>query len=68
MEDRSMHRFAFPSAALLALAPLSLAQHGHEQAADAGEMFRSRCHLCHVPPDARFAVDRAWLTQVADTA
>lgn len=63
-----MLRIAFPGAALLALAPLSLAQHGHEKAADAGELFRSRCVLCHVPPDARFEVDRAWLTQVADTA
>ena len=32
------------------------------------ELFRSRCISCHAPPDARFAVERAWLGQVLDTA
>ena len=32
------------------------------------ELFRSRCLACHVPPDPRFAVERAWLEQVLDTA
>jgi len=32
------------------------------------ELFRSRCLSCHVPPDPRFAVERAWLSQVLDTA
>lgn len=31
-------------------------------------LFRSRCLSCHVPPDPRFAVERAWLAQVLDTA
>ena len=32
------------------------------------ELFRSRCLACHVPPDPRFEVERAWLSQVHDTA
>lgn len=32
------------------------------------ELFLSRCVGCHLPPDARFAVERAWLEQVLDTA
>ncbi len=39
-----------------------------ESVAKAGEMFRKRCALCHVPPDPTFEVDRAWLHQVSDTA
>ncbi len=39
-----------------------------ESVAKAGEMFRKRCTLCHVPPDPTFEVDRAWLHQVSDTA
>lgn len=31
-------------------------------------LFRDSCVSCHAPPDLRFAVDRAWLAQVADTA
>ena len=34
----------------------------------AGEMFAANCVACHQVPDNRFAVDRAWLKQVADTA
>ena len=26
------------------------------------------CANCHQPPDTRFAVDRAWITQLSDTA
>ena len=32
------------------------------------ELFAKNCVACHQPPDARFAVDRAWITQLADTA
>jgi hypothetical protein len=36
--------------------------------ARAGELFGARCASCHLPPDPAFAVDRAWLHQVYDTA
>lgn len=32
------------------------------------KMFESNCGSCHVAPDRRFAVERAWITQLADTA
>lgn len=38
------------------------------EAAEAGQLFDRSCRGCHVTPDPRFAVDRAWLTQLADTA
>jgi mono/diheme cytochrome c family protein len=31
-------------------------------------LFTGNCASCHQPPDTRFAVDRAWITQLADTA
>jgi len=39
-----------------------------ESLAQARELFTSTCNACHVPPDPAFAVDRAWLEQVRDTA
>jgi hypothetical protein len=36
--------------------------------AEAGEAFANACARCHLPPDARYATDRAWLNQVRDTA
>jgi len=42
-------------------------QEAHAQS-EVGRMFEERCISCHVPPDTRFEVDRAWLAQVADTA
>ena len=35
---------------------------------DAGELFRSSCSACHLPPDPGHALDLAWLRQVTDTA
>jgi hypothetical protein len=35
---------------------------------DVAQLFQECCFACHVPPDPRFAVDRAWLEQVRDTA
>ncbi len=35
--------------------------------AAAGRVFVKNCIGCHQVPDTRFAVDRAWLTRVADT-
>ena len=37
-------------------------------APSAGELYQSNCATCHPVPDLDFAVDRAWLGQVADTA
>ncbi len=54
------------------LAAVAGAQHGGAQEGKLpeapDELFRSRCVDCHVPPDPRFAVERAWLEQVLDTA
>ncbi len=36
--------------------------------ANAGEMFKKKCSSCHVPPDLRFDVEKAWLGQVRETA
>lgn len=36
--------------------------------ADAAKLFARGCAGCHVPPDPSFAVDRAWITQLTDTA
>jgi len=36
--------------------------------AAAGAFFVENCVACHVVPDLSYAVDRAWLNQVADTA
>ncbi len=39
-----------------------------EEIAEAGELFRSSCASCHLPPDPDHVTDRAWLNQVTDTA
>ncbi len=39
-----------------------------EAIARAAEFFDAKCATCHAVPDLDFAVDRAWLAQVADTA
>ena len=44
---------------------------GHQTAdlrAEAAKLFAKGCASCHLPPDPSFAVDRAWITQLADTA
>lgn len=64
------------SACGVLLAPLLVASqdghHGGKSAAgemkDAGALFRSSCSTCHLPPDPDHETDRAWLTQVKDTA
>jgi hypothetical protein len=38
------------------------------QAANVGEMFKKKCASCHVAPDLRFDVEKAWLGQVRETA
>ena len=39
-----------------------------DEVPDPERLFVRGCQACHQPPDPRFAVDRAWLTQVHDTA
>ena len=36
--------------------------------AQVADMFQNRCVTCHQAPDPAFATDRAWLSQVLDTA
>jgi hypothetical protein len=59
--------------AALAFLGLALAcAHGGNRrepaAPSAAELFQSRCTSCHVPPDPAFAIERAWIAQVKDTA
>lgn len=54
---------AFPWALLAFQAPpASRASLGEVE-----ELWRTRCLACHVSPDPRFATERAWITQIADT-
>lgn len=41
---------------------------GPEALAEARRTFAHSCAKCHLPPDTSFATDRAWLSQVHDTA
>ena len=36
--------------------------------AEAAKIYAKSCSSCHLPPDPSFAVDRAWITQLTDTA
>ena len=36
--------------------------------AETGAKFRKNCMSCHVVPDLRIASDRAWLSQIRETA
>ncbi len=57
---------------LLAPALLRAAAFDDDQAAPTakqlGALFSANCASCHQAPDTSFAVDRAWITQLADTA
>ena len=56
---------------LAALAGPGLAfQDAHDlgDAAKVAALYRSNCSKCHLPPDPAFPVDRAWITQIQDTA
>jgi hypothetical protein len=63
---------ALASAALACLAASFQEGHrkpgGHAAAHDPRAIFENHCARCHVQPDPAFAVDRAWLEQVHDTA
>lgn len=39
-----------------------------ERVTEPAELFRTSCAVCHLAPDPEHATDRAWLTQVKDTA
>ncbi len=39
-----------------------------DEVPDPARLFEQGCQACHQPPDLQFAVDRAWLNQVKDTA
>jgi mono/diheme cytochrome c family protein len=57
--------------ALLAVVAPSLFQDSATSEAkpvDVADLFQTRCVACHVAPDPTFAVERAWIAQVADTA
>lgn len=63
MSALSLLAAAGPCLTLLQAAPA-----GRTSRAEVEELFRTRCMACHVAPDPRFAVERAWIAQVADTA
>lgn len=44
--------------------------HGHKARStpDAEALYAKNCASCHLPPDSRFAVDRAWIAQLAETS
>ena len=52
----------------LVLGALLGSANGPTAGSEAEQMFRQKCQSCHVAPDARFEVDRAWLDQVNRTA
>ena len=56
-----------PVAALL-VATASFAQEGDDEKPAVARLFEENCAACHQPPDPAFAVDRAWITQLTDTA
>ena len=66
-----MHR-TLPPILLFFLASVARGQEASdarpEAEPDAAALFAGRCASCHVPPDTTFAVDRAWITQLLDTA
>lgn len=65
---------AHTAGVLLLLAAPALAQEAGpgrdapREEPDVARLFAESCASCHQPPDPTFAVDRAWITQLADTA
>lgn len=57
-----------PVTLLLCLTAPVLAQDGPDPHAKTARLFAASCVDCHLPPDPAFPVDRAWITQLADTA
>lgn len=41
---------------------------GAEEQPKPAELFRDACSHCHIPPDPQQPTDRAWITQLLDTA
>ncbi|MFT4550151.1 MAG: hypothetical protein ACI8XO_004858 [Verrucomicrobiales bacterium] len=52
---------------LLLIAPSTLRAEDKKLIREAGAHFQQTCSSCHVPPDLRFATDRAWLGQILET-
>ncbi len=57
----------FVLAVTVALAPSTLRAEDKKFVQEAGAHFQKTCVSCHVPPDLRFATDRAWLGQIRET-
>ena len=57
-----------PVTLLLCLTAPVLGQDDPDPHAKTARLFASSCVGCHLPPDPAFPVDRAWITQLADTA
>jgi hypothetical protein len=55
---------------LCAAAPAAAQGHkSHEKSKpDVAGLYAKNCSNCHLPPDSRFAVDRAWIAQLAETS
>jgi len=54
--------------AILLLLPLLSAAQSPQELALAEKTFVGNCASCHQVPDSQFAVDRAWLNQIDDSA
>ena len=39
-----------------------------DRIAKSAKLYDKACAICHVPPDPAKAMDRAWITQLLDTA
>lgn len=65
--SKSLWLSALPLAGLLAWSGQDPVQRDDDAPA-ADELYARNCSHCHAPPDPAFETDRAWLTQVADTA
>ena len=64
---KSRFRVAFITFGLICLVPFRLVAEDRELIREAGAHFQKSCMTCHVPPDLRFATDRAWLGQIRET-
>ncbi len=60
---------ALIAAALVAMTSSALkSEENKSLVREAGAHYQKTCMACHVPPDLRFATDRAWLGQIRETA
>ena len=52
---------------LVGAVPSTLMAEEKKLVREAGIHYQKTCMACHVPPDLRFATDRAWLGQIRET-